>query len=236
MTTTTATRLFKPATLPGRALATAWLNVSQAAGTDRYEPALYRSVAVEIHVKGVRLTSTDGQLLLTEFVPFALYDTGAPPELDEAPLAEIVAVDADKRAPGLMKHVLDQAKLFEAGELDDPPEITLSVASTATQAALSDELESLGLRIEITRERLTLDTFDGAYPNWRQLVIHAGTGTTAVEMVALSVMDLARLGRLRLMPAVRFLFRGSASAVYLEAAYSERHLTGVLIPYRPLDD
>ncbi len=99
-------------TVDAATLARGWLSVAQAAATkDRDDrPALYRTVCVEQHTHGLRLTSTDTYMILTAWIAEQHYEYDPEPGLDEVPYATAVAIDDHGRGAGLLAYLLSLTK------------------------------------------------------------------------------------------------------------------------------
>lgn len=175
--------------VPAASMATAWLNVYQAAGQDDGRPMLYRTVCVEVlDETSVRLVSTDTVLLLTSSVREGM----APVSPDEVAMRTIVAIDEDERAKALFKFVAKDVKAK-----DQPATVRLSVGSIESDTAptLMPELARLGLSIEYAAERLVLPLFEGGFVDWRRLMTHREA--CATEVVSWSPWAMGRLAAMR---------------------------------------
>lgn len=220
-----------PLSIPGGALAPAWLNAWLATSDDDSRPILYRTMLVEVYKTGVQLVSTDSFMLLTSFAPTIVDDLVPPPSLDEAPVASYIVQDTDRRAIALMRYVLAEAKSAEKEAR--PFDVTLSVATVEDPSVptLDPTLDRSGFVIATDSERLALPIYQGDYPNWRNLIAQAKTNAT--EHIALSPMLLGRLGKLKGTPTpIRMDFDGDLGMVRLSASGHESYLSGGLMPIR----
>lgn len=224
-------------TLPGRAFATAWLNTSLAASKDAGRPQLYLSVLVELFhdARAAQLVATDSYLLLTSLVEDPDVDL-APIGLDEVPDESVVAIDYDGRMSALMKFVLKDAIRAEKAK-HDPPTVKLTVksAETAGVPTLAPELDRRVLVVETDRERLSLDVYDGTYPDWRKnLVAAAAAELLPSDSIAFSADILARLGQLKETAAnpVEFTLSGPRKPVGV-IVRCEPLVQGIAMPARP---
>lgn len=176
--------------LPAAHLAAAWLNVYQAAGQNEDQPALYRSVCVEIiDASTVRLVATDSYIVLTS----AVREGMATVTPDEAAVETIVAIDEDQRAQSLFKFVAKDAKAKQ----DVDAGVRLSVGSIESDDAptLMPSLARRGLSIEYGAERLVLPINEVPFPDWRPMLV--GREPCATETVSWSPWVISRLASMR---------------------------------------
>ncbi|MDQ2727548.1 MAG: hypothetical protein M3Y91_06730 [Actinomycetota bacterium] len=186
-------------TVDAATLARGWLSVAQAAATkDREDrPALWRTVCVEQHTHGLRLTSLDNYMLLTAWVAEQHYEYDAEPGLDEVPYATAVAIDGHGRGAGLLAYVLALTKP-EDGPKNLDVVVSLNVPWQAAETP-DDELqlegfEALALTMEYPdNERVQLQVYEGTYPNWRPLL--ARRKTVKTSSIGLSQWIAGRLAK-----------------------------------------
>lgn len=221
-------------------LATGWLSVALASGSDEDLPALNRTISIEQYDTGIRLCSTDRYVLLHSWVP-ALADRFAiEPGLDEAPVATAVAIDSNGRALGLLGFMRKLAKQAAKDELPQP--------SMALSLNVPDEddlpeptfggMESEYVVLEHPdHELVKLRTYGGDYPNWRTL--HDGfTGRTTKE-IALNpelIGRLAKLGALHAGQPLIWRFGGADKAASLEVLESLPSVRGLVMPVKWLSE
>lgn len=103
-------------------LARGWLSVALASARDNDQRSLDRTVEVEAYHEGLRVTATDGYVLLTSFVPNVDHKPSDEPDKGVAPYATAVAMDPHGRGRSLLAHVLKlavaEAKNETGAELD----------------------------------------------------------------------------------------------------------------------
>lgn len=174
-------------------LARGWLSVLQAASTDRKEPGpFYRSLHVEFHPVGVRLTATDRKVLLTAWVPVLDHEDDPAPTFDEAPTSTLVALDYGQRAKGLLKYAYP---LTRAESL--PIDLSVEKAEDEAQGQFAfQDYEGELLVLDLPgMERVRLRVFEGTYPDWRPLMAqHSRKRTTAIALATDVLKRLAVLG------------------------------------------
>ena len=181
-------------------LALAWQSVAQASSSDRDEPTLDRTLAIEEHEHGVRLVATDRYVLLTAWVPNMTSDSDDAPLIDEQPVRTVITQDGDARGRGLLKYVLKLAKL---GKDDEVPygDLTVDLKFDVRRPVGVDEdipLEGMEPTYAVLTipdvEKVFLKIIVSDYPEWRAF-LH---GFTPVETthLALHLDRLYRLGGL----------------------------------------
>lgn len=182
------------------ALATAWLSVAQASGTDSILPTLNRTVAIEQYDGGVRLVSTDRYILLTAWVP-DLDTADDAPGIDEAPIRTVVTQDVDQRGKGLLKYLL---KVTRWGKDDETAygSVHVSIQFDVRLPIDPDEdqpLEGMEPTYAVLDvpdvERVYLPVIEDDYPSWRTLL--DGFTGHATDTIGLPLDRLYRLGGLR---------------------------------------
>lgn len=231
----------------GPTFARAWLAVSQAAGTDPDAYHLYRAVQIEEHDDGVRLTSVNGHLMLTAWVPDLEHtvnpeDDGdekdAPePDISDAPLSTKVAIDADHRGKGLLGYVLkllaahDKAIRNRVGLVP----LVLDLAADRPDAD-ADEQPLAGMEFDYVAleipdsEQVLLRVLDAGFPQWRNVI--ADHRATSTRKVRLNPELIGRLtGVAKYVPGgVTWTFAGQRRAVLLGFESARPVLMGACMP------
>lgn len=220
-------------------LALAWLSVAQASGSDKTEPTLDRTVAIETHPGGVRLVATDRYVLLSAWVPALDGHAAEPPHFDEAPDRVVVTQDADARGKGLLSYLI---KLAHLGKDDEAPygslvvdlefDVRLPAGVDADQPLEGLEPTYAVLDVPDT-ERVYLPIIVSDYPDWRRLLDDFTPQTT--DRIALPLERLHRLGALRRWcpGPLRWTFGGEASVARVALdGYGERDpaIAGLVMP------
>jgi hypothetical protein len=224
-------------------LALAWQSVAQASGTDRDEPTLDRTVAIEQHDQGVRLVATDRYVLLTAWVPALTADDTEPPTIDEAPVRTVITQDADARGRGLLAYVLKLAKL---GKDEEVPygDLTVTLDFDIRRPVGVDEdmpLEGLEPTYAVLTipdvEKVFLPIIVSDYPDWRALL--DGFKRVSTSRIGLPLDRLYRLGALRKwnVGPLRWEFGGldKVAKVYLEGTPGDLRtpsIEGLVMPAR----
>lgn len=216
-----------------RHLARGWLSVALAASDDKARPALWRTVAIESFVEGVRLVSTDSYMVLTAWVPNLDHDLDPEPTLGEAPMATAVAIDPNGRGKGLLAHLLRIASAKDA----EPVEVKLSLGITVNADAPANQFEGMEARWVVIEhpdhERLKLPVYDGSYPQWRALYVHFEPEKT--ETVGLSTWIVGRLAKLgKWWPECPLVwhFGGELRAAAVSVHGAENPVSGLVMPVR----
>ena len=219
-------------------LASAWLSVAQASGTDKDSSELDRTVAIEEYYNGIRLVATDRFVLLTAWVPDLHTSNVAEPHLHEVPDRTVIASDADGRGKGLLGYIL---KIAKRDELDAQPEGTLEVRvdfDVRIPAGENEDQPLEGLEPKYVLltvpdvERVYLRTVEATYPEWRSLILdHASQSTEAIALHLERLHRLAPLRKWNLGPVV-WTFGGSERAALIDLIESDPHVSGIVMPAR----
>lgn len=213
-------------------LARGWLSVALASGADDAVPALFRTLCLEEFSTGLRLVATDSYILLRAWVPGAHAEEFVPePTDDEAPVSTTVVIDPHGRAKALLAHLL---KLTSAKDAL-PEEVQLNAAASFDDDPVPSlaGLEARWVTMEHPdHERLRLQTYEGAYPNWRKVL--AGFESKKTSAIALNPELLGRLVKLEKFHAgapLRWRFGGENRMALVEVP-SEPFVSGAAMPVR----
>lgn len=182
----------------GDLLSRGWLSTAIASSTDKDRPALHRTVSIEAFSTGLRLVATDSYVLLRSWVPNVDHPFESEPALDEAPYATAIATDPHGRARNFLAHVLKLSKAAEKAD-EMPPEVRLNLGvvdevDSSVQPSFAG-LEARYVVLELVddaAERLKLLTYEGAFPEWRNL----GFTPEATTAIALNPDIVGRLSNL----------------------------------------
>lgn len=225
----------------GPTLAHAWLAVAAASGTDKDVPTLYRTVAIEEHLTGVRLLATDRAVLLTAWVPDLEHHYESPPDFDIAPERVIVSRDADGRGRGLLGYV---CALGNRDTDDTPGNIELSltfderlpVGSHGPQDALEGMEPTYTVLSVPDVEKVYLEIVTAEFPEWRHIT--ATHRKVRTDHISLNAEILERLAKVRKHAAGRLVwyFGGTRRAALIEYADSDPFVHGVVMPMHDPDD
>lgn len=214
-------------------LARRWLSVAAASSKDN--PALDRTVCLEQFHEGLRITATDGYLLLTTFVPNVDHHDADAPAVDAAPYATAVAMDPHGRARGLLGHAL--GLVAQAERAEDPEPVELSVRLGVIDELTEDERTSFAgmdptwVVVELPdRERVKLRVYEGEFPSWRAVMAgFSAARTGAVALGHARVEQLAKLAKYQDdLDPLRFEFGGQSAAVRLTV--DKTLITGLVMP------
>lgn len=221
-------------------LAHAWLAVAQAAGSEKQLPLLYKTVALEEHIRGVRLIATDRFVLLTAWVPGIDFHYDTVPDFDEAPIRTVVAADADGRGRSLLGYVCSLVNRefdedeYAPGQLE--VEVTFDARMPAGTGGGQETLEGLEPTYTVLQvrdvEKVYLPVVDGTFPDWRTIASKFKSATT--RAVALNPEVVERLAKVRKHAAGPLLweFGGADKAALVEYANSDPRVHGVVMPIR----
>ena len=226
-------------TVDAATLARGWLSVAQAAATkDRDDrPALYRTVCVEQHTHGLRLTSTDTYMILTAWIAEQHYEYDPEPGLDEVPYATAVAIDDHGRGAGLLAYLLSLTKP-EDGPKNLDVVVSLNVPWQSPDTP-DDELqlegfEALAVTMEYPdHEKVQLQVYEGTYPNWRLMFARRKTVKTSSIGIAQGLAGrLAKAAK----PhgdamVIRHWFGGQDKPIFV-AFGGEPEVSGLVMPVR----
>lgn len=228
-------------TFDARLFARGWLSVAIASTKD-LNPVLDRTVLVELHDEGARLTSTDRRILLTTWVPtLEAWDAGEP-DLDTAPaFGDYVVTDLDGRGSNLLGYALALTNVdtYDVGDVeldlvaDKPRPPTTETTAASGRLDLPDERRYVVLELPDV-EKVWLRQLEDDYPSWRRLVTsHRPKTTKAVALDAGILGKLAKLGKYHAaeLPLL-WHFGGADKVARLEVAESEPSVTGLVMPSR----
>lgn len=221
-------------------LAHAWLAVAQAAGTDKNLPILRKTVAIEEHIRGVRLISTDRFVLLTAWVPEISFHYDKVPDFDEAPLRTVIASDVDGRGRSLLGYVCalvnrdyDEDE-YAPGQLEVEVEFDARMpAGTGGGAETLEGLEPTYTVLQVRDvEKVYLPVVEGTFPDWRAIASSFTAATTSA--VALNPEVVERLAKVRKHADGPLLweFGGADKAALVEYSNSDPLVHGVVMPVR----
>ncbi len=218
-------------------LAAGWLSVALAASKDKDRPALCKSVCIDLYPEGVRLVSTDSYMLLRTWVPNAEAEADLTPEpdVDDAPIAQAIALDPYGRGKGFLAHVLRLAPDDAAAE---PVHVRMDLGVVEPEAEEGQPtfagMEARWCVIEHPdHERLKLRLHEGEYPEWRKLML--GFGAVATERISLNPEIVGRLARIaKFMPTAKlgWTFGGENAMARVEVIDSFPFIEGVVMPVR----
>lgn len=221
----------------GPSLAHAWLAVAQASGQDKNIPTLYRAVAIEEYVAGVRLVATDRWVLLTAWVPDldSYYGSGGP-MLDEAPDRVVVAADPDGRGRSLLGYVCSLANRiaeddYVPGQLEISIDFDVRLPVGAGQDATLEGLEPTYTVLNVPdTEKVHLPVVEATYPEWRSIIM--GFTAERTSELGLNPEVLERLAKVRKHAAGPLVWRfgGADHAALIEYRESDPHVSGVVMP------
>lgn len=226
-------------TVDASTLARGWLSVSTAAATKMEDrPALHRTVNIERHAHGLRLTSTDGYMLLTAWIPERDYDLDEVPGLDEVPVSTATAIDEYGRGAGLLSHLLRLAKPKD----DEPPkelDVLVSLNVPWQSDVPDDEMQleafpALAVTIEHPEhERVQLSVYDGNFPSFKTVL--ADHRSQKIESIAIGQWIAQRLAKAARphgdITPIRCAFSGKTKAISVTFG-SEPEITGLVVPVR----
>lgn len=206
----------------GSLLARGWLSTAVASSTDKERAALHRTVSIEAFSTGVRLVSTDSYVLLRAWVPNVEHPFEREPSLDEAPYARAIAMDPHGRARSFLAHVLKLCRNAEkADEL--PPEVRMNLGvvdevSAEVQPSFAG-LEARYVVLELPdAERLKLLTYEGVFPEWRNLRF-TPEATTAIALNPEIVGRLSTLAKYLPGASLGFEWGGTLGVARMTARY-----------------
>lgn len=182
----------------GSLLSRGWLSTAIASSPDKERAALHRTVAIEAYPTGLRLVATDSYVLLRSWVPNVENPFENEPAIDEAPYSTAVAMDPHGRAKNFLAHVLKLARAADKAD-EMPPEVRLNLGvidevDTALQPSFAG-LEARYVVLELVddaAERLKLLTYEGVFPEWRNLTFTA----KKTDAIALNPEIVGRLAGL----------------------------------------
>jgi hypothetical protein len=223
-------------------IARAWLAVAAATGTDRNIPTTYKTIAIEQHLRGVRLVATDRSMLLTAYVPDLDHEYDSPPSDATLPERTIVASDINGRGRGLLGFVRSLAAQIPADDYA-PGQIELRLDFDARMPADGDTQEPLeGMDTSAVvlsvpdRERVYLEVVPVTFPEWRNTV--AKHVATPADEIALNPELLERLTKARKTAAgpLVITFGRDGGTALLEYGESDPRVHGALVPVRRDDD
>lgn len=223
--------------------AKAWLSVALASGTDKDLVTLHKTVAIEVHERGVRLLATDRFMLLTAWVPDLDSPDDSAPDVADAPLRTVVAADTDGRGKSLLNYALTlwRRTLDSDGAPPQGAESEVNVefdqrmpgdAAVGTFAGMESRYVVLDVP---DTERVWLEVVEAVYPDWRPL-IHEHTAETT-KVIYLHPERLGRLGQISkyVTGPIAWTFGGPERAALVRAGEADAdgfEVDGVVMPTR----
>lgn len=223
-------------------LAHAWLAVAQAAGTEKLLPVLFKTVAIEEYVTGVRLIATDRHsMLLTAWVP-ALGEPVVEPELAHLPERTVIAADTDGRARSMLGYLLSLANRYPEEEYTDGQvevDIKFDVRIPAGQGGVQPTLEGMDPTFCVLDskdvERVYLPVVEATYVDWRQAfdAFHPGTA----HRVHIDPEVAERLGKIRKHAPgpLRWSFSSPNGVALVVFTNSDPEIRGLVLPIQADD-
>lgn len=219
----------------GSLLARGWLSTAVASSTDKERAALHRTVSIEAFSTGVRLVSTDSYVLLRAWVPNVENPFEREPSLDEAPYARAIAMDPHGRARSFLAHVLKLCRQAEKAD-DMPPEVRLNLGVVDEVAAeVQPSFAGLEARyvvlelVDAASERLKLLTYEGVFPEWRNLRFEPEP-TTAIALNPEIVGRVSTLAKYLPGVSLRFEWGGTLGVARLRAGYGVDDVPATDVP------
>lgn len=208
----------------GSLIARGWLSTAIASSNDKERPALHRTVSIEAYPTGLRLVATDSYVLLRSWVPNVEHPFEREPGLDEAPYATAIATDPHGRARNFLAHVLKLSRNAEKAD-EMPPEVRLNLGvvdevDSSVQPSFAG-LEARYVVLELVddaAERLKLLTYEGAFPEWRNLTF-TPEATTAIALNPDIVGRLSTLAKYLPGASLGFEWGGTLGVARMTARY-----------------
>lgn len=224
--------------IPALDLARGWLSVAHASSKDKDRPALNRTLSLEQHPGGLRITATDSYMILTTFVPAVDHDATDEPGPDEAPLDAAVAIDADGRGAGLFTFLTKLAAQYdERGDQMPHVSVRLNVRNRSGDIGGSTlpGLAQLAVVLEVADlERVELPVFEGEFPRWQGIVERAllrGEPTMRLALHPDRVAALAKVAKVQ-GGTIGWTFGGELAPARVEILESEPFVHGAVMPVR----
>lgn len=220
-------------------LARAWLSVFQAAGSDKLNPVLCKTVALEEHDGGVRLIATDRHtMLLTAWVP-ALRDWGSEPSIAELPKRTVIASDTDGRGRSMLGYLLSLASRYDPEEYVEGQvsvEIQFDVRlppGSEPQPSLEGMDPTYCVLDSRDVERVYLQVIDATYVDWRMAMDSHSPATAARITVDAAVAErLAKAAKHSPGPIV-WSPSGSVGVARVQLSCSDPLVHGLVLPPEP---
>lgn len=225
---------------PATDLARGWLSVAHASSKDKDLPALNRTLSLEQHTTGLRITATDSYMILTTFVPAVDYDHRDEPGPDEVPDARAVASDAEGRGAGLMAFLVKLAGDYAKLHREMPHVVVrLNVRNMTVGGIGGAQLPGLSPKLVTLEaadlERVDLATYEGEFPPWQGIVEVARGRAEPTKRIALHperVAALAKVAKVHDGGLVGWTFTGDERPARVEILESEPYVHGAVMPVR----
>lgn len=225
----------------GPTFARALLAVMAATGDDKNLGKTYKTIALERHLRGLRLVAADGRLLLTAYVPDLDHHYDGVPEPEEP--AEHVDVVADRkgRLRGLMGHVLalnaeTDPEAYAPGDIEIRVDFRTTRGHERGSGPVQPTLEGMEpewVTIRVPgREQLNAEIVTDSFPDWRRVARHQSKRTLGVLLPPEQLEKLARIRKLARGPLEVTMGETTALVQYPE---SDPHIAGVLVLADPED-
>jgi hypothetical protein len=225
----------------GPTLARAWLAVMAATGDDRNIGKTYKTIALEQHLRGLRLVASDSRLMLTAYVPDLDHHYDGTPDPEERAEQVHVVSDRNGRARSLLGHVLalsaeTDPEAYAPGDIEVRVDFRQEHAHTRGSGPVQPTLEGMEPDYATLavpgRERLNIEIVTDSFPDWRRVATHASKRSLGALLPPEQLEKLARIRKLARGPVEITMGDKTALVQYPE---SDPHIAGVLVLADPED-
>lgn len=228
----------------GPTFAHAFLAVFNATGTDKHLPTTHKTIALEQHLRGIRLVASDRAVMLTAFVPDLDHYYDNPPTLDVEPERTVVVSDHRGRGRNLMGFVCTLGVEQRFGFEDYAPgTVELRVEFDQVMPVddgVQESFEGMTPRAALLtipdREKVYLETVPVTFPDWRATISrHDPSNAGAVAVDPSIVERLAKAGKHARGP-LHLTFGGAHGLALVEYPDSDPLVHGALVPAKDDDE
>lgn len=228
----------------GPTFAHAFLAVFNATGTDKFLPTTHKTIALEEHLRGIRLVASDRAVMLTAFVPDLDHYYDSPPTLDTEPERTVVVSDHRGRGRNLMGFVCTLGVEQRFGFEDYAPgTVELRVEFDQVMPVddgVQESFEGMTPRAALftipDREKVYLETVPVTFPNWRATIARHDASSAGTVAVDPSIVErLAKAGKHARGP-LHMTFGGTHGLALVEYPDSDPLVHGALVPAKEDDE
>lgn len=227
----------------GPTFAHAFLAVFNATGTDTHLPTTHKTIALEQHLRGIRLVASDRAVMLSAFVPDLDHYYDNAPTLDVEPERTVVVSDHRGRGRNLMGFVCTLGTEQRFGFEDYAPgtvELRVEFDQVMPVDDAQESFDGMTPRAALftipDREKVYLETVPVTFPDWRATISRHDASSAGTVAVDPSIVErLAKAGKHAHGP-LHITFGGKHGLALVEYPDSDPLVHGALVPAKDDDE
>jgi hypothetical protein len=227
----------------GPTFAHAFLAVFNATGTDKHLPTTHKTIALEQHLRGIRLVASDRAVMLSAFVPDLDHYYDNAPTLDVEPERTVVVSDYRGRGRNLMGFVCTLGTEQRFGFEDYAPgtvELRVEFDQVMPVDDAQESFDGMTPRAALftipDREKVYLETVPVTFPDWRATISRHDASSAGTVAVDPSIVErLAKAGKHAHGP-LHITFGGTHGLALVEYPDSDPLVHGALVPAKEDDE